>query len=74
MTVVPLYLYCINLLGTVAGMMETFLSFTDDIAAAGSIKMGSVTEALVTMVSGLGMTVLNLIPLNYMEVRDEVYR
>jgi biopolymer transport protein ExbB len=66
----------LGLLGTVTGMMETFgaLGEGGDIAANAARVMAGVGEALIAVMVGLGITIITLIPFNYLNSRLEEAR
>ncbi len=66
----------LGLLGTVTGMMETFgaLGEGGDIAANASRVMAGVGEALIAVMVGLTVTVVTLLPFNYLTSRLEQAR
>jgi biopolymer transport protein ExbB len=61
----------LGLLGTVTGMMETFgaLGAGGDIAANAARVMAGVGEALIAVMVGLSITIVTLLPFNYMNSR-----
>lgn len=66
----------LGLLGTVTGMMETFgaLGEGGDIAAAAGRVMAGVGEALIAVMVGLSITIVTLLPFNYLNSRLEEAR
>jgi len=66
----------LGLLGTVTGMMETFgaLGQGGDIAANAARVMAGVGEALIAVMTGLAITIITLIPFNYLNSRLEEAR
>ena len=66
----------LGLLGTVTGMMETFgaLGAGGDIAANAARVMAGVGEALIAVMVGLSITIITLIPFNYLNSRLEEAR
>lgn len=66
----------LGLLGTVTGMMETFgaLGQGGDIAANAARVMAGVGEALIAVMVGLSITIITLIPFNYLNSRLEEAR
>jgi biopolymer transport protein ExbB len=66
----------LGLLGTVTGMMETFgaLGEGGDIAANAARVMAGVGEALIAVMTGLAITIITLIPFNYLNSRLEEAR
>lgn len=61
----------LGLLGTVTGMMGTFSALGEggDIAANASRVMAGVGEALIAVMVGLAITVVTLVPFNYLTSR-----
>jgi biopolymer transport protein ExbB len=61
----------LGLLGTVTGMMETFgaLGAGGDIAANAARVMAGVGEALIAVMVGLSITIITLLPFNYLNSR-----
>ncbi len=66
----------LGLLGTVTGMMNTFaaLGVGGDIAAAAAKVMAGVGEALIAVMVGLSVTIITLLPFNYLNSRLEEAR
>lgn len=66
----------LGLLGTVTGMMETFgaLGAGGDIAANAARVMAGVGEALIAVMVGLSVTIITLLPFNYLNSRLEEAR
>jgi biopolymer transport protein ExbB len=66
----------LGLLGTVTGMMETFgaLGEGGDIAAAAGRVMAGVGEALIAVMVGLSISIVTLLPFNYLNSRLEEAR
>lgn len=66
----------LGLLGTVTGMMETFgaLGAGGDIAANAARVMAGVGEALIAVMTGLAITIITLVPFNYLNARMEEAR
>lgn len=66
----------LGLLGTVTGMMGTFgaLGEGGDIATAAGSVMAGVGEALIAVMVGLAITIVTLLPFNYLNSRLEEAR
>jgi biopolymer transport protein ExbB len=66
----------LGLLGTVTGMMETFgaLGEGGDIAANAARITGGVGEALIAVMVGLSISIIALLPFNYLNSRLEEAR
>ncbi|SDT92410.1 outer membrane transport energization protein ExbB [Verrucomicrobium sp. GAS474] len=65
----------LGLLGTVTGMMRAFnLVGGEDLAGKTAALTGGVSECLIAVTFGLGVAILALIPLNYLNARLEKVR
>ncbi|HEY8966393.1 MAG TPA: MotA/TolQ/ExbB proton channel family protein, partial [Candidatus Methylacidiphilales bacterium] len=65
----------LGLLGTVTGMMRAFnLVGGEDLAGKTAALTGGVSECLIAVTFGLGVAIVALIPLNYLNARLEKTR